>query len=74
MILHRLWKQWLAAYRRVYNWALEQLKAGFKGDLHKECRANHNFPDWVFDRTYAESLYLVGANGRSPLQMVYNLT
>ena len=47
--LHRLWKQWLAAYRRVYNWALEQLKAGFKGDLQKACRANDNFPDWVFE-------------------------
>ncbi|NEP83922.1 MAG: hypothetical protein F6K39_40830 [Okeania sp. SIO3B3] len=25
-------------------------------------------------RTYAELLDIVGANGRSPLQMVYNLT
>ncbi|NER01669.1 MAG: transposase [Okeania sp. SIO3C4] len=47
--LHRLWKQWLAAYRRVYNWALEQLKAGFKGDLQKACRANDKFPDWVLE-------------------------
>ncbi|NEP79414.1 MAG: hypothetical protein F6K17_16295 [Okeania sp. SIO3C4] len=29
--------------------------------------------DYSFVRTYAELLDIVGANGRSPLQMVYNL-
>ncbi len=29
-------------------------------------------PQHNFDRTYAKQPYLVGANGRSPLQAVYN--
>jgi putative transposase len=45
--LHHLWKQWLAGYRRVFNWALEQLKNGFQGDLQKTCRASDQLPDWV---------------------------
>ena len=24
--LHRIWKQWLAAYRKIYNWAISYLK------------------------------------------------
>ncbi|MDY7008864.1 MAG: hypothetical protein SWX82_34370 [Cyanobacteriota bacterium] len=28
---------------------------------------------YYMSRTYAQPLYLVGANGRSPLQMVYSL-
>ncbi|NEP77941.1 MAG: hypothetical protein F6K39_06990 [Okeania sp. SIO3B3] len=29
--------------------------------------------DTITIRTYAQPLYIVGANGRSPLQIVYNL-
>jgi hypothetical protein len=26
--LHKVWKQWLAAYRWVFNWAVTELKNG----------------------------------------------
>ncbi|NEN99074.1 MAG: hypothetical protein F6K50_27365 [Moorea sp. SIO3I7] len=47
--LHKVWKQWLAAYRQVFNWALEQLKNGFnlKDDLQKAYRNSLAIPDWV---------------------------
>lgn len=45
--LHKVWKQWLAAYRWVFNWAVAQLKDGFEGDLHKTYRASPVVPDWV---------------------------
>lgn len=45
--LHKVWKQWLAGYRRVYNWAIDKLKAGFTGDLQKECRADITIPVWT---------------------------
>ncbi|MGE5656311.1 MAG: RNA-guided endonuclease InsQ/TnpB family protein [Actinomycetota bacterium] len=45
--LHKVWKQWLAAYRWVFNWAISELKRGFQGDLQKTYRASGSVPDWV---------------------------
>lgn len=45
--LHKIWKRWLAGYRRIYNWAIAKLKSGFVGDLQKECRADSTIPEWV---------------------------
>lgn len=45
--LHKVWKQWLAAYRWVFNWAVAKLKNGFDGDLQKTYRASEDVPDWV---------------------------
>ncbi|MDJ0798806.1 MAG: transposase [Calothrix sp. MO_167.B12] len=47
--LHRIWKQWLNAYRWVYNWTIATLKSGSKSsayDLQKQCRDTQK-PDWV---------------------------
>jgi putative transposase len=47
--LHRIWKQWLNAYRWVYNWTIATLKDGSKSsayDLQKACREADK-PDWV---------------------------
>lgn len=47
--LHRIWKQWLNAYRWIYNWTIATLKDGSKSssyDLQKECR-NSLRPLWV---------------------------
>ncbi|MGE5655013.1 MAG: RNA-guided endonuclease InsQ/TnpB family protein, partial [Actinomycetota bacterium] len=45
--LHKVWKQWLAAYRWVFNWAMSELKRGFQGDLQKAYRASSFVPNWV---------------------------
>lgn len=55
--LHKVWKQWLAAYRWVFNWAVAKLKNGFdsealaslraSGDLQKTYRASEDVPEWV---------------------------
>jgi putative transposase len=45
--LHKVWKQWLAAYRWVFNWAVSELKSGFDGDLQKAYRGSVSVPDWV---------------------------
>ena len=45
--LRKVWKQWLAAYRWVFNWAVAQLKDGFPGDLQKSYRASTSVPEWV---------------------------
>jgi putative transposase len=45
--LRKVWKQWVAAYRWVFNWAVAELKAGFEGDLQKAYRASTSIPDWV---------------------------
>ncbi len=45
--LHKVWKQWLAAYRWVFNWAISELKQGFSGDLAKSYRASNSIPFWV---------------------------
>jgi putative transposase len=45
--LHKVWKQWLAAYRWVFNWAISQLKQGFSGDLAKSYRGSNSLPEWV---------------------------
>jgi putative transposase len=45
--LHKVWKQWLAAYRWVFNWAASKLKNGFEGDLQKAYRASDSVPEWV---------------------------
>ncbi len=45
--LHKVWKQWLAAYRWVFNWAVAKLKNGFDGDLQKTYRASTAVPEWV---------------------------
>jgi putative transposase len=45
--LHKVWKQWLAAYRWVFNWAIAELKKGFDGDLQKAYRASTLIPEWV---------------------------
>jgi putative transposase len=45
--LHKVWKQWLAAYRWVFNWAVAKLKNGFDGDLQKAYRASTVVPEWV---------------------------
>ncbi len=38
--LHKVWKQWLAAYRWVFNWGIAELLNGFQGDLQKTYRAS----------------------------------
>lgn len=45
--LHKVWKQWLAGYRRIYNWAIDLLKSGFTGELQKEYLVDTAIPDWV---------------------------
>lgn len=45
--LHKVWKQWLAAYRWVFNWAVAKLKNEFEGDLQKAYRASTSTPEWV---------------------------
>lgn len=45
--LHKVWKQWLAAYRWVFNWAAAKLNSGFDGDLQKTYRESSNIPEWV---------------------------
>lgn len=45
--MHNVWKQWLAAYRWVFNWATAKLHKGFEGDLQKTYRADSSIPDWV---------------------------
>lgn len=45
--LHKVWKRWLAGYRRIYNWAIDKLKEGWIGDLQKECRSDTGIPEWV---------------------------
>ncbi|MDJ0620051.1 MAG: hypothetical protein QNJ63_25470 [Calothrix sp. MO_192.B10] len=47
--LHQIWKQWLNAYRWIYNWTIATLKSGSKlsaYDLQKQCRECDK-PDWV---------------------------
>ena len=47
--LHKIWKQWLAAYRKVYNWTIAYLKKnGFESSytLQKLARG-WDRPDWV---------------------------
>lgn len=47
--LHKVWKQWLNAYRWLYNWTIASLKDGLllsAYDLQKACR-NADKPDWV---------------------------
>ncbi|MDJ0735036.1 MAG: transposase [Nostocaceae cyanobacterium] len=47
--LHRIWKQWLNAYRWIYNWTIATLKSGSKSstyDLQKQARESDK-PDWV---------------------------
>ncbi len=47
--LHRIWKQWLAAYRWIYNWTIAQLKSGSKEsvfDFQSLARGSER-PDWV---------------------------
>ncbi|MDJ0621221.1 MAG: transposase [Calothrix sp. MO_192.B10] len=47
--LHKIWKQWLNAYRWIYNWTIATLKSGSKAsayDLQKQAR-ECNKPDWV---------------------------
>jgi putative transposase len=48
--LHKIWKQWLAGYRFVYNWCIATLKkdkslSGFT--LQKMVREAKDIPDWV---------------------------
>jgi putative transposase len=45
--LHKVWKQWLAAYRWVFNWAISKLRQGMEGDLQKAYRASSDIPEWV---------------------------
>lgn len=45
--LHKVWKQWLAGYRRIYNWAIDKLKAGFDGNLQKKFLVDTSIPAWV---------------------------
>ncbi|MDJ0744307.1 MAG: transposase [Xenococcaceae cyanobacterium MO_167.B27] len=47
--LHRIWKQWLAAYRWIYNWTMAQLKAGnFDSAYTLQSRARSaERPEWV---------------------------
>ena len=47
--LHRIWKQWLAAYRWIYNWAIALLKNGCSDSaysLQSQARSSER-PDWV---------------------------
>ena len=47
--LHRIWKQWLAAYRWIYNWTIAQLKNGCTDSaysLQNQAR-NSDRPEWV---------------------------
>jgi len=37
----------LAGYRRIYNWAVAKLKAGFTGNLQSTCRNDPTIPEWV---------------------------
>ena len=48
--LYKIWKQWLAVYRFVYNWCIAQLKkdkslTGFT--LQKMVRESNDIPEWV---------------------------
>ena len=47
--LHRIWKQWLAAYRWIYNWTIARLKSGCQNSvysLQKEAREIDQ-PGWI---------------------------
>ncbi len=47
--LHKIWKQWLNAYRWIYNWTIAVLKSGSKSstyDLQKQARECDK-SDWV---------------------------
>ena len=47
--LHRIWKQWLAAYRWIYNWTIAKLKSGCTDSaysLQSQAR-NSKRPEWV---------------------------
>ncbi len=47
--LHKIWKQWLAAYRKIYNWTISYLrenKLESSYTLQKLAR-NWDQPDWV---------------------------
>lgn len=47
--LHRIWKQWLAAYRWIYNWAMACMKNGCSDSaysLQSQARASDR-PEWV---------------------------
>ena len=47
--LHKIWKQWLNAYRWIYNWTIATLKTGCKSstyNLQKQARVCDK-PDWV---------------------------
>ena len=47
--MHRIWKQWLAAYRWIYNWTIARLKRGCNDSaysLQSQAR-NSERPEWV---------------------------
>ncbi len=47
--LHRIWKQWLAGYRWIYNWTIARLKYGCSDStysLQSQAR-NSERPEWV---------------------------
>ncbi|MDJ0747315.1 MAG: transposase [Xenococcaceae cyanobacterium MO_167.B27] len=47
--LHRIWKQWLAAYRWIYNWTMAKLKSGCSDSayrLQSQAR-NSERPEWI---------------------------
>ena len=47
--LHRIWKQWLAAYRWIYNWTIAELKKGKKESSYswQKIARNIDKPEWV---------------------------
>ena len=47
--LHRIWKQWLAAYRWIYNWTMAQLKSGSKKSIYtwQSVARKSERPEWV---------------------------
>lgn len=47
--LHRIWKQWLAAYRWIYNWTIAKLKNGCTNSAYtlQSLARNTERPEWV---------------------------